>query len=340
MKLLILESTCDETAAAIVSTDFEVLGAVVASQVGLHKEYNGVVPELAARAHVERILPVIDQTLKRASTGLHEIEAIAVATTPGLAGSLLIGLVAAKALAVALNKPLISINHLHAHIYACQLASKTKVFPCVGFIVSGGHSNLYRCETPFSFQYLGGTIDDAAGEAFDKVATMLNLSYPGGPNLSKLAESGNPRAFRFPRPFLNEPDKLQLSFSGLKTAVRYAICPPERGDFDNSRLTDSMRADLAASFEAAIVDSLVGKAMHSLAKCQLKRLCVGGGVAANRVFRKQLTDACEAGGIELHIAPPELCTDNAVMGAIAVERFQAGLFESINLDITAGLERS
>ena len=200
----------------------EVLASVVASQDDLHRRFGGVVPEIASRAHVERILPVIDEALRKADLSLAEIDAVAVANTPGLAGSLLVGLVAAKAICVARGIPLIAVNHLQAHVYACRLAAGRDVFPCVGLIVSGGHSSLYRCRGPLDFEFLGGTIDDAAGEAFDKVAAMLGLPYPGGPSIERAAEGGNPRAYAFPRALLRD-DRLDFSFSGLKTAVRYAI---------------------------------------------------------------------------------------------------------------------
>ena len=218
-KILCLETTCDETAAAIVNSNREVLGSVVASQDDLHEQFNGVVPEIAARAHVQRIIPVIDQTLARAGLELSDLDAIAVANTPGLSGSLLVGVVAAKSLALACGLPLIAINHLHAHVYACQIEATQPVFPCVGMIVSGGHTHLYKYQNALNAQYLGGTIDDAAGEAFDKVASMLGLPYPGGPAVSKKAAEGNPKAFDFPRPFLHDKN-LDFSFSGLKTAVR------------------------------------------------------------------------------------------------------------------------
>jgi len=339
MNFLTIESTCDETAAAVVTDRLEVLSAVVASQEQLHEKFNGVVPEIAARAHVERILPVIDETLARAGVSLQEIDAIAVANQPGLSGSLLIGLTAAKSLAFATGKPLIAVNHLHAHIYACQIAAKKNVFPCLGYIVSGGHTNLFRCENAITFEHLGGTIDDAAGEAFDKVATMLGFPYPGGPFVSKAAANGNPKAYRFPRTFLNQPERLQFSFSGLKTAVLYQLLGAGNSDLSKIDITDQERADVAASFEQAAVDCLVGKAFHALKKTGLNRICVGGGVAANRRLRSELANRCEQEGVELHIAPMELCTDNAVMGAIAVERYKAGLFEELDLDIVAGLMR-
>lgn len=339
MKFLTIETTCDESAAAVVDDQLNVLSSIVASQEELHEKFNGVVPEIAARAHMERVLPVIDQTLERAGIGLDDVDAIAVATQPGLSGSLLIGLTAAKSLALATGKPLISINHLHAHIYACQIAAKRNIFPCLGFIVSGGHTNLFRCNDALTFEHLGGTIDDAAGEAFDKVATMLGFPYPGGPHVSRAAANGNPKAHRFPRTFLHEPDRLQFSFSGLKTSVLYTLLGPGNSDLSKVELTESERADVAASFEQAVVDILVGKAFQALKKTGLNRLCIGGGVAANRRLRNAFEEECEQNEIELHIAPLELCTDNAVMGAIAVERFQAGLFEDLDLDITAGLVR-
>lgn len=339
MHLLAIESTCDETAAAVITEDLQVLGAVVASQDELHQRFRGVVPEIAARAHLERIVPVIDEALRRAGKTLAEIDAIAVANTPGLAGSLLVGVVAAKTLALVLNKPLVAINHLHAHIYACKLAAQKEIFPCVGMIVSGGHSSLYRCQTPIDFEQLGGTIDDAAGEAFDKVASMLGLPYPGGPAIGKAALAGRPDAYRFPRSFLKDDGRLQFSFSGLKTAVRYEIAGPGKPDLSSISLTQQQVADLAASFQEAVVDCLVDKALAACRHTHLRTLCVGGGVAANQRLRWRLNEACAAAGIELHIAPPDLCTDNAVMGAIAFERLRRGCVEGLDLEIFPGLVR-
>ncbi len=339
MKILILETTCDETAAAVVTDELEVLGSVVASQDDLHRRFGGVVPEIASRAHVERILPVIDETLRQASLSLADLDAVAVANTPGLAGSLLVGLVAAKALCVAAGVPLIAVNHLQAHIYACRMASREEVFPCVGLIISGGHTSLYRCEGPLDFELLGATIDDAAGEAFDKVAGMLGLGYPGGPAIEQAAEHGDPNAYRFPRALLKDRDRLDFSFSGLKTAVRYTIAGPGRLDFDQLRLSRPQVADLAASFQEAIVDCLVGKALLALERTGLEVLCVGGGVAANRRLRTRLGEEAQRQGFRLHVAPVRLCTDNAVMGAIAVERYRAGRFESLDLDVHPGVVR-
>jgi N6-L-threonylcarbamoyladenine synthase len=335
--ILILESTCDETAAALVTESLEVRAAIVASQEHLHERYGGVVPEIASRAHVERILPVIDETLRRAGLDLRQIDAVAVANTPGLAGSLLVGLSAAKALCLALGVPLVAVNHLHAHIYACRLAAGKEVFPCLGLIVSGGHTSLYRCASPLDFELLGGTIDDAAGEAFDKVASLLGLPFPGGPAIERAARGGNKGAYPLPRPLLDS-DRLDFSFSGLKTAVRYRIAAPGEAP-PVAPLAEQAVADLAASFQEAVVDCLVAKSLLAVRRTGLNVLCVGGGVAANARLRERLTKECQRHGIELHIPPLNLCTDNAVMGAIALERLAAGLVEPLDLDVRPGLVR-
>jgi len=339
LRILTLETTCDETAAAVVTDRLEVLGSVVASQDELHRRFGGVVPEIASRAHVQRILPVIDETLRRAGLTLADLDAVAVANTPGLAGSLLVGLIAAKTLCVALDVPLIAVNHLQAHVYACRIASREEVFPCVGMIVSGGHTSLYRCRDPLNFELLGATIDDAAGEAFDKVAAMLGLGYPGGPAIERASARGNPRAHPFPRPMLSDRQRLDFSFSGVKTAVRYTIAGPGRIDFAHVRLAPQQVADLAASFQEAVVDCLVGKALLALEQTGERTLCVGGGVAANTRFRQRLEEEGARRGIRLFVAPLRLCTDNAVMGAIAIERYRAARFASLELDVSAGPQR-
>ncbi len=339
MPLLTIETTCDETAAAVIDRDGRVLGSSIATQEKLHERFTGVVPEIASRAHVERILPVIDSALMQSGIAPQELAAIAVAHTPGLAGSLLVGLVAAKTLAVAWEKPLVAINHLHAHLYACQLAAAPRnVYPCIGMVVSGGHSSLYRCTTPLDMEYLGGTIDDAAGEAFDKVAAMLRLGFPGGPAVSRLARSGNPQAYAFPRAMIHD-DHFQFSFSGLKTAVRYAIAGPGKVDFDTLEIDDQKKADICASFEAAVVDCLVIKATRAVRRFGLEQLCVGGGVAVNPRLRSELERAAAQECFSLNIAPPDLCTDNAVMGAIGWEKVRRGEFASLDLDIQPGLQR-
>src|SRR3954467_3958739 len=227
---LALETTCDETGAAVLEGPRPpregvpaIRSSVVASQIDLHERFGGVVPEIAARAHVRQLLPVIDEALRRAGVGLADLGAIAVATRPGLVGALVVGLTAAKALALALDVPLVTVDHLEGHVYACQLAHPDRqVYPCLGLVVSGGHTSLYLCRGPIDAQVLGGTIDDAAGEAFDKVASLLGLGYPGGPGVERAARGGDPRAFAFPRSFLHE-ERLDFSFSGLKTAVLYAL---------------------------------------------------------------------------------------------------------------------
>jgi len=339
VKILTIESSCDETAAAVVDGARNVLGASLASQIDVHQRFGGVVPEIASRAHLEAILPVVSDALNQAGLSVHDLDAIAVVNRPGLAGSLLVGLSAAKALCVAAEKPLIAIDHLQAHIYACRVAFDADLFPCVGLIVSGGHSSLYRCNGPIDFEPLGATIDDAAGEAFDKVAAMLGLPYPGGPSIQKAAEKGDPKAYDFPRPMLNEPERTQFSFSGLKTAVRYKLVGAGKVDFSQANITEQERADVAASFQEAVVDCLVGKAVQTLKKQGAKTLCVGGGVAANARFREKATEAADKYRFKLYIAPPRLCTDNAVMGAIAIERYKAGLFEDLDLDVSSGLLR-
>jgi N6-L-threonylcarbamoyladenine synthase len=336
--LLTIESTCDETAAAVIDDDGRVLGDCVATQEALHERFQGVVPEIAARAHLERILPVIDAAMDQADASPQDLTAIAVADRPGLAGSLLVGVVAAKTLAMAWDKPLVAINHLHAHLYACQLATDTPVYPCIGMVVSGGHTSLYHCTSPLDLEYLGGTIDDAAGEAFDKVAAMLSLGFPGGPAVSKLAAQGNRQAYSFPRSMLGK-DNFDFSFSGLKTAVRYAITGPGQTDFSKLEISDEVKADLCASFESAVVDVLVGKATKAVAKYKVDRMIVGGGVAANGHFREQLNHAGDKHGYEVIVAPMNLCTDNAIMGAIALEKIRRGEFADLNLDITPGLQR-
>lgn len=338
--LLSIESTCDETAAAVVTRDRRVLGECIATQEKLHEQFGGVVPEIAARAHLERILPVVQTAMQQAGVQGTDLHAIAVADRPGLAGSLLVGVVAAKSLALAWNKPLVAINHLHAHLYACQLsqASDQSVYPAIGLIVSGGHTTLYRCDDPVDLTYLGGTIDDAAGEAFDKVAAMLSLGFPGGVEVSRWATQGDPNAFDFPRGKRND-GSLDFSFSGLKTAVRYAIVGPGKQDFSTIQLSDQLKADVCASFEAAVVDVLVRKSRRAVKMNGVRRLLVGGGVAANGRLRRDLATAADEDGFDLIIASPELCTDNAVMGAIAWKQIEQGQFASLDLDITPGLQR-
>ena len=267
---LALETTCDETGAAVLEGPRppargvpRVLASVVASQVGLHERFGGVVPEIASRAHVRQIVPMIDEALRRREVNLGDLGMIAVATRPGLVGALVVGLTTAKTLALALDLPLVAVDHLEGHLYACQLAFPDReVYPCVGLVVSGGHTSLYACRGPLRCEFLGGTTDDAAGEAFDKVASLLGLGYPGGPEIERAARGGDPRAFAFPRSFLHD-DRLIFSFSGLKTAVLYALRGPNES-FGAVQPSTQMIADLAASFQEAVVDVLVAKTRQAL----------------------------------------------------------------------------
>jgi N6-L-threonylcarbamoyladenine synthase len=330
MLFLALETSCDETAAAVFTDEPRILSSAVASQNELHERFHGVVPEIAARAHLRNLLPVIDQTLRQANIKLADVGCIAVHNTPGLVGALLIGVSAAKMLALALGVPLIAVNHIASHIYACRLAAERDIFPCVGFVVSGGHTALFRCEDALNMTLLGGTRDDAAGEAFDKVAAILGLGFPGGPAVEREAASGDPRAFDFPRSFINV-DRLEFSFSGLKTAVLYAV----RGQDAASGVRipiGQRRADLAASFQQAVVDVLVSKCKQALKQTGLTRLAVGGGVMANKALRSGLEAMTVQEKAELFIPPMSLCTDNAAMAALAVEKWRRGEFAALDLD--------
>jgi N6-L-threonylcarbamoyladenine synthase len=327
---LAIETSCDETAAAVFTDEPAILSSIIASQTDLHARFGGVVPEVAARAHLQRLLPVIDEALKKAQVRLQDIGCIAVHNTPGLVGALLVGVSAAKMLALALEVPLIAVNHIESHIYAARLAAGRDIFPCVGLVVSGGHTVLFHCCDALHFDMLGGTLDDAAGEAFDKVASLLGLGFPGGPAVEREAAQGDAEAVSLPRAFLHD-ERLDFSFSGLKTAVLYALAgqsqprpaPPPPG---------KKRADLAASFQKAVVDVLVVKSRQALRRTGLKRLAVGGGVAANRCFRSALEAMTRDEGVELFIPPLALCTDNAAMAAVAVEKWRRQEWAALDLD--------
>ncbi len=330
MNFLAIETSCDETAVAVFTDEPRVLASVVASQTDLHARFGGVVPEVAARAHMQRLLPVMDEALRQAGVTLADVGCVAVLNTPGLVGALLVGVSAAKALALALEVPLVSANHIEAHVYAARLAAGRDIFPCVGLVVSGGHTSLFHCHSALHFELLGATLDDAAGEAFDKVAALLGLGFPGGPAVEREAAGGNDRAVALPRSLLGG-DRLDFSFSGVKTAVLYALHgvgvahgpPPPPGP---------RRADLAASFQRAVVDVLVAKSRQALRRTGLKRLAVGGGVSANRVLRADLEEMARAEGAELFIPPLALCTDNAAMAAITVEKWRRGELAPLDLD--------
>jgi N6-L-threonylcarbamoyladenine synthase len=284
---------------------------------------------------LRKLLPVIDEALKQAAITLDQVGCVVVHNMPGLVGALLVGVSAAKMLAVALGVPLITANHIESHIYACRLAAGRDIFPCIGLVVSGGHTCLFHCRAAGDFSLLGATVDDAAGEAFDKVASLLGLGFPGGPAVEREAAAGNPAAHRFPRSFFRE-DRLEFSFSGLKTAVLYSLGgqggkrppPPPPGP---------LRADLAASFQQAVVDVLVEKSRQALRRCGQKRLAVGGGVAANKALRSALERMVGEESAELFIPPMKLCTDNAAMAAGAVERWRRQEFASLDVDAVPAL---
>jgi len=335
INILGIETSCDETAAAVVADGRIVKSSVIASQTKLHEKYGGVVPEIASRAHIEKIYPVITEAIQQANVTKDDIDAIAVANQPGLTVALIVGVTAAKTLALIWDKPLLAINHLHAHLQSAIVTDESLQMPAVALIVSGGHTCLYDYRSPLEPKLLGSTIDDAAGEAFDKVANILKLPYPGGPAIEKIAKNGNPDAIKFPRSML-APDSLDFSFSGIKTAVLY-YCRGQ--DMKGENKVDSMSkkqiADIAASFQAAVVDVLVKKTQRAAEKISAKTVLLGGGVAANTQLRTDLQTMCDTTepAKKLLIAPKQYCTDNAVMVAsLAYHKFKAGLFSDLTLE--------
>ena len=307
VRILGIESSCDETSAAVVTDGRIIESNVIASQVDLHRQYGGVVPEIASRQHVELVLPVVREALERASASLNDIDAVAVTAGPGLVGALLVGLSAAKALAWARELPLVAVNHLRGHIYANFLAKPNLDFPLLCLIVSGGHTDLVYLEGHDRLRLLGQTRDDAAGEAFDKVARVLGLSYPGGPQVDRLAQGGDPEAIAFPRSYLEE-GSLDFSFSGLKTAVIHY----QQGPGPHRPL-----ADVAASFQAAVAEVLVDKTMQAARQLAVRQVLLAGGVAANSALRRAMDREAARRGLEVTYPSLELCTDNAAMIAAA-----------------------
>ena len=335
VNILGIETSCDETAAAVVADGKIVKSSVIASQNKLHEKYGGVVPEIASRAHIEKIYPVIAEAIAEAEATKDDIDAIAVANQPGLTIALVVGVTAAKALALAWDKPLIAINHLHAHLQSAMLTEENLQMPAVALIVSGGHTCLYDYRSPLEPQLLGFTIDDAAGEAFDKVANILKLPYPGGPAIEKAAERGEPDAIKFPRSMLGK-DSLDFSFSGVKTAVLYYCRGQDmKGDDKVDSMTSEEIADIAASFQAAVIDVLVKKTQRAAERFGAKTILLGGGVAANNQLRRCLQQMCDSTvpTKKLLIAPKQYCTDNAVMVAsLGYHKFKAGLFADLTLE--------
>jgi len=328
MLVLGIESSCDECAAALVADGTRLLAQKVSTQIPIHSPYGGVVPELASRDHVRRIVPVVEQTFEQAGAELSECGGIAVTAGPGLIGSLLVGVMAAKALAWSLQKPLVGVNHLQAHLRSIFL-ERDFSYPHLGLVVSGGHTSLFRVEGPDRLKPVGRTLDDAAGEAFDKVAKLLRLSYPGGVSIERLAEKGNPHAFRFPRPMPGK--RLDFSFSGLKTAV--AVRVKKEGLPAGDAL-----CDFAASFQEAVVDTLVKKTILAARKEKLSRILVAGGVAANSRLRTRMQEQAGAEGCQVAFPPVPLCTDNAAMvAALGHCLLTTGKNDGIMLDADAGL---
>jgi N6-L-threonylcarbamoyladenine synthase len=331
MTLLALETSCDETSAAVVR-DGCVLSNVVASQIELHAEYGGVVPELATREHLKNLQPITEAALREAGIRAHQVDAFAATRGPGLPAALMVGLKAAQSMAFSLNKPFVGINHHEAHLYSPWICGEPprahfdEFEPNVSLIVSGGHTLLLHVQAEFQHHVLGGTIDDAAGECFDKTAKLIGLPYPGGPQMDRLARDGDATRFAFPRPKLRDADD-DFSFSGLKTAVRYFLR-------DHPAALDDPQTvrDLCASVQRAIVEVLVEKTMRAAERLRVRCITASGGVTANQALRREMAAACAARGIQLRIAELAFCTDNAAMIGILAERKLESGFEASSLD--------
>jgi N6-L-threonylcarbamoyladenine synthase len=330
-----IETSCDETAAAVVRGGREVLSSVVASQVAEHARYGGVVPEIAGRSHLRAILPTIDEALEVAGVDFGDLDALAVTRQPGLIGSLLVGLSAAKGIAYARGLPLVTVNHIEAHAWAAVMETELDPYPCVVLVVSGGHTALYDARSPLELEMVATTLDDAAGEAFDKVAHMLGLPYPGGPSVSALAAAGDPQAIAFPR-YRPKDGGLGFSFSGLKTAVLYhlrgqdALAPtPAPEDIPD-------RADVAAAFQEAVVDNLTRPSLRLARQRGLDTLAVVGGVACNQRLRERMHAAAAAEGVTCLFPSPAYCTDNAAMVAgLGWHHLRAGRIADLAVDASA-----
>ncbi|MHC4695858.1 MAG: tRNA (adenosine(37)-N6)-threonylcarbamoyltransferase complex transferase subunit TsaD [Planctomycetota bacterium] len=333
--ILGIETSCDETSASVVDDGTDVRSNVVASQVDLHRKYGGVVPEIASRAHIERLDAVIAEAMEVAGCSRDDIDAIAVTNRPGLVGALIIGVTAAKTLSWAWSKPLIAVDHIEAHAYSPAIELDESPWPAVGLIVSGGHTSLYRIDSATSIERVGATTDDAAGEAFDKVATILGLGYPGGPEIERIAKNGDPSAVDFPRTML-APESLDFSFSGIKTAVLYHVHGHGRTSGGLEKLSPSDIADIAASFQQAVIDVLVRKAMLAIKQTGMSTVVLGGGVAANKTLRTALAAECDKRALAFHAARMAYCTDNAAMiAARGYHQLIAGETASLDLDAHA-----
>ncbi|MEG6586833.1 tRNA (adenosine(37)-N6)-threonylcarbamoyltransferase complex transferase subunit TsaD [Dendrosporobacter sp. 1207_IL3150] len=329
---LALETSCDETSAAVVLNGRKVLSNIISSQIPVHQKFGGVVPEIASRKHIENVIPVVDEALRQAEVSLKDITAIGVTYGPGLVGALLVGVAAAKALSFASDIPLIGVNHLEGHIFANFLSHSELEPPFMALVVSGGHTSLVYVKDYNNFELVGQTRDDAAGEAFDKVARVMGLPYPGGPYIDQLAAQGNPSAISFPRA-LSEKGSFEFSFSGLKSAVlNYLNSAAQRGEQIN-------QADVAASFQTAVVDVLVSKALQAAEHYNVNKLVLAGGVAANSMLKNRLESDCTASGIKLYYPSPILCTDNAAMIACrAYYQYQGGKIADLYLNAVPSLK--
>jgi N6-L-threonylcarbamoyladenine synthase len=329
MMVLGIETSCDETAAAVVEGSARILSSVVATQEELHAPFGGVVPEVASRAHCERITSIVSAAVERAGVSPRELGGLAVTSRPGLIGSLLVGVTAAKALALAWDLPLAAVDHVQAHVYSCALAGAE--WPFAALVASGGHTSLYRADGPTAMRLLGRTVDDAAGEAFDKVAAILGLGFPGGPAVSRAAGKGDGSAVSLPRPMAGS-ESLDFSFSGLKTAVLYHV----KAIGGAGALSDKARADVAASFERSVADVLVSKLFEAARRESLGTVAVGGGVAANRRLREAAAAEGRRLGVRVVFPEPGLCTDNAAMVAgLGHHLLAAGADERLTADASA-----
>ena len=330
--ILAIESSCDETAAAVVKNGREVLSNVINTQIAIHTEYGGVVPEIASRKHIENINPVIRKALEDAGVTLDDIDAIGVTYGPGLVGALLVGVAEAKAIAFAKNKPLVGVHHIEGHISANYVENKELEPPFVALVVSGGHTHLVKVNDYGEYEIVGRTRDDAAGEAFDKVARAIGLVYPGGPKIDKIAKEGNPDAIVFPRAHVDDAP-YDFSFSGIKSAVLNYI------NSANMQGKEINRADVAASFQKAVVDALVSRAVRLTKECGMDKLAIAGGVASNSALRAAIQEECTKNNIRFYSPSPILCTDNAAMiGAAAYYEYIKGVRHGYDLNAIPNLK--